>query len=330
MAGAGVVVWRGVALGALWRAPRFHGRSWFFDTQVGDGFYEGRGREIVREYHRAIALPHLVELPGFALACVWLRAWPIPILSLIAVMAMLVSWYQTRVAKRFAVRAWDFESPRTPAESRVAVPLMPQREREHRHPAVDAALGIAAAISLGLLAWVHFKSGPETNRFALWALPLAALYLALGLRLVRAAIVDARITRIPANNAAKYLAWREQVRKFWLTTCDWITGYPVLFALLYAVNGALPDAVLAHGRQARMVMVTCVAYTIPMVVSMMRGQRLLVELTRTLKGRPRMTPAAPQPAESKWRAIAASPRIFAVTAYLGGLAALAVWIGVRV
>jgi hypothetical protein len=363
-----VLAWRMIPLRLLWHAPQFHGRDWFFDVHVGDEFYDGRGREVAGEYHRKILVPHLLELPLFAAALIVLRNYPIAIFTLLAVTALSVSLYHVRVAKCFAKRAWDFESPATKPVTALAAPLLTPAQRAKRKPAVEWAIGLAAPAALGLLAYAQWHGGHSVNRFELWAPRITFLYLALGAELVRRVVAEARITQIPAENAEKYLAWREMVRGTWLSTCDWIRGLLVLGALLFSVDAALPYGSLEDGWQRFVAAAPLAVYVVLMCVSLKRGQQRLIEVTKTLKGQPRMTPRSPLPMEKPLVGLAASvgktphefqknifwlacwspdhpkvlvraargyalnlanPRAYVYLAYSAGLAALALWIGAR-
>jgi hypothetical protein len=293
---------------------------------------------------------------------------PIAILALIGLSAVTVSLYQIRVAKRFAQRAWDFESPATEPVSALAALLLTAAQRAQRNFAIEWALGVAAPVAIGFLACAQWKGGAAVDRFELWAPRITLLYLALGAELVRRVVAEAGITQIPAEGAERFLAWREMVRGNWLAACDWIRCLLVLAALVYSVDAALRYDTLKRGWPGFVLIALVAVYVVMMCVSLQCGRRRLIEVARALKGHARMKPRPPLPMENPLAGLIASvgrrgteyrrdilwfacwspdhpkvlvraargyalnlanPRAYVFLAYGAGLAALALWIGAR-
>ncbi|HEV8148515.1 MAG TPA: hypothetical protein VGP79_19125 [Bryobacteraceae bacterium] len=281
---------------------------------------------------------------------------------------VLISLYQIRVAKRFAPRVWDRESLVTESVSAVAAPLLSPAQRAQRNRLTEWALGVAVFAAIAFLAYSQWEGGAAVDRFELWAPPIAFLYLALGAELVRRVVAEARITQIPAENAAKFFDWQEMVRRNWLAACDWMRGLLVLGALVFSLEAALPNGSLEPGWHSFIKVVPLAVYAVLMCVSFERGQRRLIEVAKTLKGQPRLKPRPPLPMENPlvgftasvntrgpesrrfvlWFACwspdhpqvlvraahgsalnLANPRAYLFLAYGMGLAALALWIGAR-
>src|SRR5262249_18018309 len=102
LCGIGAVLLHGLSIRGVSKIPKFHGPEWFFDVHVGAEFYHGPGRQMTQEYRNLVIRSFLFEAALFSIAAIVFRSHGILALAVLACVAIAVSIYQHRVARRFA------------------------------------------------------------------------------------------------------------------------------------------------------------------------------------------------------------------------------------
>ena len=212
-----LVAWRLWLAPKRWSLPMLRGANWFFGTEVGLDFYAGEGRELLRRYRMSIVMPFAVEL--LAAVAIIADGRYVLLIWLIMVGTVVSALVQTVVAKRMdrRVRA-AYSAGAPPAVSKLAVSL------EHRtlasYTRLDVELGIAG-VTLAAFALCTVQAMKWHSFRAAFLAPLIALYLQLGVLLVKDTVVRMR-RRVPADDAESYARFSEEVTRYWAAICDGI------------------------------------------------------------------------------------------------------------
>ena len=110
--------------------------------------------------------------------------------------------------------------------------LEPRSLRAYTNLWVEAAIAAPLLGLIASLAYTSFRAGDWHPQRAAWMVILFAIYLQLGLLLMKRGFVRAR-SAAPAENAESYMMWRESLRRLSTTICDILRlslGLPVFVA----------------------------------------------------------------------------------------------------
>lgn len=202
-----------------WRQPLLRGEEWFFNVHVLPGFYTGPGKKILDRYRLRMFIPFLVDIP-FATAIfisgqyLWLSALILALSALIHINHLFSVALAERQAREFAVP--EDEQP-VPA---VVFSVKPRRLRDYANPVIEWTMAIASVASIAWLLRYYFASPEHHNLRLVFWVPAFYLYAHLGLLFVKRIVVEWR-TPAPQAQAAEYLDFREQTRRYYLKVCDW-------------------------------------------------------------------------------------------------------------
>jgi hypothetical protein len=222
------------------RLPMVRGSGYFFSVRVAEGFYDGPGRSLLRNYRVSIFLPFLLD--AVALPILYLTDRPQFLYGLAFIDMILAFVNHLAAAKRGIRAAKRYELEAAPVASSVVLPLTPRRVQDYTNNRIE---WLIAGINIGGL-YLGLRNLPEFVRA-----PILFLYLQVGLLLIKRALVAGR-TALPGDHTAAYLAWREGYRRLFLKTCDalrlLLSACLVLVALdverIYLVVGSFAMAVI--------------------------------------------------------------------------------------
>jgi hypothetical protein len=222
------------------RQPLLRGRDWFFDVRVQDGFYEGAGRTILRQYWLRMLIPFAVDVPW----AIWIfeRGPLAQLMYLVVVVSAILHvnhLLSVGIAQRRA-RAYAVADSDRPAV-RVALSLTPRRLRDYTNPPFEWTL---AAVVLATLAWLaafYFTSPSHPSARVVFAMPLMALYTQAGMLILKRAVL-AWPSPVPQDQAEAYMVAAEERRRYYVKLWDWSRAASVASIVVWSAFIATPKA----------------------------------------------------------------------------------------
>lgn len=215
------------------RQPLLRGRDWFFDGRVPEGFYEGPGRAILRQYWLRMLIPFAVDVPW----AIWIfetgRLIQINFLVIVvSVVIHLNHLLSVRIAERQAAAFVVAESTRPAA--RVALSLAPRRLRDYTSPAFEWTLAAISGGSLMWLTWYYVSSAAHPSARLVFGAPLFQLYVQAGMLIAKRAAI-AWPSPAPQDQADAYAVASEERRRYYVKVCDWSRAASVSSMLMWPV-----------------------------------------------------------------------------------------------
>jgi hypothetical protein len=227
-----------------WKAPLLNGPGWFFSVEVPIGFEQNAGRGILTKYRMRIFLPLAIELP-IAIAF-FLTNHPIGMSSLVMVMTLLtrLAYYANRNSAEKKAGAFRIPGSYRPA-SAVCLSLEPRSLRDYTNLWMEAAIAASLVGSIASLTCAGIRAGDWHPQRGAWAVILFAIYVQLGLLLMKRSFVRAR-SAAPAQNAELYMKWRESLRRLSTAICDILRIFLVLPVFAVSVPFLFEGAAAIH------------------------------------------------------------------------------------
>jgi len=224
------------------RQPLLRGREWFFDVRVRDGFYDGPGRTILRQYWLRMMIPFAFDVPW----AIWIfhtgNRTQLSYLILVVCAVIHVNHLLSKgIAERQAARYAVAESTRPAA--RMALSLAPRRLRDYTSASFEWTLGAIAAASVAWLTWYYVTSPLHPSARVVFAMPLVALYTQVGLLIVKRAVIGWP-SPVPLDQADAFMRAAEERRRYLVKLWDWSRASSVLSMLVWPmfVTAPKPEA----------------------------------------------------------------------------------------
>jgi hypothetical protein len=190
------------------RIPLMRGPGYFFNTRVPVDFFQGPGRDILRSYQLWIFAPFLFDLA--ALPLIYLYNRPVYLLYLTTADVILAFVNHTAALKRAIRAVRPFAVEEVQQTSAVAFSLTTRRLRDYTNIPLELTI---ASCNVGIIQTLWGESWPA------WGGALIFFYFQAGLLLLKRALIAGR-TPLPQQDAERYLAWREALRKMLTSSCD--------------------------------------------------------------------------------------------------------------
>lgn len=201
------------------RQPLLRGPGFFFDVPVEAGFYEGPGRQLLRDYKLRMLIPFAVDLPcAIAIFTTGHLQWLVWLVLALTALIHINHLYSVDLAERQA-RRFSKHEEQAPV-SAIALSLEPRRLRDYSRPGFEWTIGLLAVVALAVMAygWPLRPGHPGWGH--LFASAWFFVYLQLGFLYVKQLIVSWR-SPVPRPHAEQYMALRAQTRAYYLRMCDW-------------------------------------------------------------------------------------------------------------
>jgi hypothetical protein len=221
------------------RQPLLRGRDWFFNVRVRDGFYDGPGKTILRQYWLRILIPFAVDVPWaiwiFETGKLYQLNFQILVVAALIHLNHLVS---KGIAERQAAAYVVPESTRPAA--RVALSLAPRRLRDYTNPRFERALALVSIASLGWLTRYYLTSPLHPSARLVFGVPLFQLYAQAGMLIVKRAAIGWP-SAVPQDHADEHLRAAEERRRYYVKFWDWSRAASVSTLALWPFFIALPQ-----------------------------------------------------------------------------------------
>jgi hypothetical protein len=220
------------------RQPLLRSRDYFFDVRVRDGFYDGPGRTILRQYWLRMLIPFAVDVPW----AIWIfetgKLYQLNFLLLVVAALIHVNHLVSKgLAERQALAYAVPESTRPAA--RVALSLAPRRLRDYTNPRFERALALVSIASLGWLTRYYLTSPLHPGARLVFGVPLYMLYTQVGMLIVKQAAIGWP-SAVPQNHADAHMRAAEERRRYYVKFWDWSRAASVSSLALWPFFIALP------------------------------------------------------------------------------------------
>ena len=220
------------------RQPLLRGRDWFFDVRVQDGFYEGPGRTILRQYWLRMLIPFAADVPW----AIWIfetgRLFQLNFLVVVVSAVIHVNHLLSKGIAERQAQAYAVPESTQPA-ARIVLSLAPRRLRDYTTPRFEVAL---AAVSLASLAWLthYYLTSPlHPGARLVFGFPLYLLYTQVGLLIVKRAVIGWP-SPVPLDHADEHMHAAEERRRYYVKFWDWWRAGSVSSLVIWPLLIALP------------------------------------------------------------------------------------------
>jgi len=220
------------------RQPLLRGRDWFFNVRVQDGFYEGPGKTILRQYWLRMLIPFAVDVPWAIWAFETGKIYQLNFLILVVALLIHVNhWMSKAIAEREA-QAYAVPESTRPA-ARVSLSLAPRRLRDYTNPRFERALAVLSIASLAWLTRYYLTSPLHPSAKLVFAAPLFMLYTQAGMLIVKRAVIGWP-SPVPEDHADEHMRAAEERRRYHVKVWDWARASSVSAIVMWAFFIALP------------------------------------------------------------------------------------------
>jgi len=220
------------------RQPLLRGRDWFFNVRVQDGFYEGPGRAILRQYWLRMLIPFAVDIPWAVWAFETGRLYQLNFLVLAVSALIHVNHLASKAIAERQAEAYAVPESTQPV-ARVALSLEPRRLRDYTNPRFERALAI---VSIAALAWLtrYYRASPlHPSARLVFGVPLYMLYIQAGMLIVKRAAIGWP-SPVPQDHAEEHMRAAEERRRYHVKVWDWGRAATVSSIAMWPFFIALP------------------------------------------------------------------------------------------
>jgi hypothetical protein len=220
------------------RQPLLRGRDWFFDVRVQDGFYDGPGRAILRQYWLRMLVPFALDVPW----AIWIfHTGQLYQVNFLVLAAALLIHANHLVSKRIAERqAQAYAVPEsTLPTARVSLSLAPRRLRDYTNPHFERALALMSIAAVAWLVRLYLTSPAHPSFRLVFAAPLFMLYTQAGMLIVKRAVIGWP-SPVPQDHADEHMHAAEERRRYHVKFWDWSRAASVVSLAVWPFFIALP------------------------------------------------------------------------------------------
>jgi hypothetical protein len=219
------------------RQPLLRGRDWFFDVRVQDGFYEGPGRTILRQYWLRMLIT-FADVPW----AIWIfetgKLYQLNFLILVTAALIHVNHLVSKGIAERRAQAYAVPESTRPAV-RVALSLAPRRLRDYTNPMFERALALVSLASLAWLTRYYLTSPLHPGARLVFGVPLLQLYAQVGMLIVKQAAIGWP-SPVPQDHADEHMHAAEERRRYYVKLWDWSRAASVSSMVMWPLFIALP------------------------------------------------------------------------------------------
>lgn len=220
------------------RQPLLRGHDWFFNVRVPDGFYEGAGRTILRQYWLRMLIPFAVDVPW----AIWIfetgKLYQLNFLLLVVAALIHVNHLVSKGIAERQAQAYAVPESTRPA-ARVALSLAPRRLRDYTNPRLERALALVSIASLAWLTRYYLTSPLHPSVKLVFGVPLYLLYTQAGMLIVKRVTIGWP-SPVPQDYADEHMRAAEERRRYYARLWDWSRAASVASLALCPWFIALP------------------------------------------------------------------------------------------
>lgn len=220
------------------RQPLLRGRDWFFNVRVQDGFYDGAGRAILRQYWLRMLIPFALDIPWAIWAFETGKLYQLNFLVLAVAVLIHVNHLVSKAIAERQAQAYAVPESAQPAV-RVGLSLAPRRLRDYTNPRFERALGV---VSIAALAWLtrYYGASPlHPSARLVFGVPLFLLYTQAGMLIVKRAAIGWP-SPVPQDHAEEHMRAAEERRRYHVKVWDWGRAASVSSLAMWPFFVALP------------------------------------------------------------------------------------------
>lgn len=221
------------------RQPLLRGSEWFFNVRVRDGFYEGPGRAILRQYWLRMLIPFALDIPWAIWAFESGKYYQLNFLVLAVALLIHVNHLVSKAIAERRAQAYAVPESTQPA-ARVALSLAPRRLRDYTNPRFERVLAVVSIATLAWLTRYYFVSPLHPGARLVFAVPLFLLYTQVGMLLVKRAAIGWP-SPVPQDHAEEHMRAAEERRQYHVKVWDWGRAASVSSLVMWPVFIGLPQ-----------------------------------------------------------------------------------------
>jgi len=220
------------------RQPLLRGRDWFFNVRVRDGFYEGPGRAILRQYWLRMLIPFALDIPWAIWAFETGKLYQLNFLVLAVAVLIHVNHLMSKAIAERQAQAYVVPESTQPA-ARFALSLAPRRLRDYTNPRFEGALAVVSIAALAWLTHYYFASPLHPSARLVFGVPLYMLYTQAGMLIVKRAAIGWP-SPVPQDHAEEHMRAAEERRRYHVKVWDWGRAASVSSLAMWPFFIALP------------------------------------------------------------------------------------------